>query len=194
IKDYVKGGKLLDFGSGLGFFGEYASENGFDVKCVDISDYAVNYITDKLKLNAEKGDAQYFENTNEKFDVISSFYVIEHVKEFEKLIFMMYNHLSDGGVLALSTPNADGVSIKKNFDKYADKHPNDHYRIFSPKFMKKLLRKYGFRHVKVNITGIHPERMSENKSMLNNKLMLFMTKFFAKVFGLGDTFEIYEQK
>ena len=107
---------------------------------------------------------------------------------------LLFNHLSDGGVLALSTPNADGVSIKKNFDKYADKHPNDHYRIFSPKFMKKLLRKYGFRHIKVNITGIHPERMSENKSLLNNKLMLFMTKLFAKVFGLGDTFEIYAQK
>ncbi|MBR6200297.1 MAG: methyltransferase domain-containing protein [Spirochaetales bacterium] len=194
IKDYVKGGKLLDFGSGLGFFAEYAAENGFDVKCVDISDYAVKYITDKLKLNAEKGDAKYFENTSEKYDVISSFYVIEHVKEFEKLVFMMYNHLSDGGVLALSTPNADGVSIKKNFDKYADNHPNDHYRIFSPKFMKKLLRKYGFRHIKVNITGIHPDRMLKNKSMLNNKFMIFMTKLFAKVFGLGDTFEIYAQK
>ncbi len=194
IKSYISKGNLLDFGCGLGFFAEYAQENGFTAKCVDISEYAINYIQNKLHIDAEVGDTKFFENNNDKYDVISMFYIIEHIKEFEKVIFMVYQHLNEGGVIAMSTPNAEGVSIKKNFEKYANNHPNDHYRIFSPKFMKKILKKYNFKRIKVVITGIHPQRMLKNNKLLNNKFIIFWIKIFAKIFRLGDTFEIYAQK
>jgi spore coat polysaccharide biosynthesis protein SpsF (cytidylyltransferase family)/2-polyprenyl-3-methyl-5-hydroxy-6-metoxy-1,4-benzoquinol methylase/spore coat polysaccharide biosynthesis predicted glycosyltransferase SpsG len=194
IRKYISKGSLLDFGSGLGFFSETAEKLGFNTTSVDVSDYAVNFIRDKLHLKAVKGDQSFFEKNGERYDVITSFYVIEHIKDFEKLIFLFYCHLNKNGVLALSTPNADGISIKYNFFKYAITHPKDHYRIYSPGFLKTLLKKYGFNKIKVIVTGIHPERIIKSKKLLKIKLIYNLLVFFQKIFALGDTFEIYAKK
>lgn len=194
IKKYVKNGNLLDFGSGLGFFSEYAEENGFKTFSIDISEFAVKYIKEKLGLNGICADYSYLEKSTELYDVITSFYVIEHIKDFEKLIFLFYCHLNKGGCLALSTPNANGISIKNNFKEYIIKHPLDHYRIFSPKFLKDLLKKYNFKKIKIEITGIHFERFLKNKKLLENKILKKIVEFIACIFKLGDTFEIYAKK
>jgi spore coat polysaccharide biosynthesis protein SpsF (cytidylyltransferase family)/spore coat polysaccharide biosynthesis predicted glycosyltransferase SpsG/2-polyprenyl-3-methyl-5-hydroxy-6-metoxy-1,4-benzoquinol methylase len=198
ITRYKDKGALLDFGSGLGFFAEYAEERGFTTTSVDISRYAVDYITDTLGLRAVQGDQSWFEKNGEMFDVISSFYVIEHIKDFEKLVFLFSKHLNPGGVLALSTPNAMGVSIRKNFNEYRKIHPADHFYIFSPRFLKRLLLRKGFTRVRIVIKGIHPERFIDINRLpeqpVIRKLILFAVGFFAKLFRLGDTFEIYAQK
>ncbi|HOJ64507.1 MAG TPA: bifunctional glycosyltransferase/class I SAM-dependent methyltransferase [Spirochaetota bacterium] len=194
IKKYKTNGTLLDFGAGLGFFAEYCEENGFKTLSIDISEFAVQYIKEKLGLNAICSDHTYLEKSTELFDVITSFYVIEHIKDFEKLIFLFYCHLKQGGCLALSTPNAHGISIIKNFNEYIKKHPKDHYRIFSPKFLTNLLKKYNFKKIKVISTGIHPERFLKNPKLLQNKIIRKTIEIIAKIFRLGDTFEIYAEK
>src|SRR4030042_4192974 len=117
IRSYISKGTLLDFGSGLGFFAEYCENNGFITTCLDISDYAIEYINDILKLRGIKGDIEYLEKNSEIYDVISSYYLIEHIQDFVKLIFLFSSHLRKNGVLSLSTPNANGISIKKDFLK-----------------------------------------------------------------------------
>lgn len=194
IKKYVKSGKLLDFGSGLGFFAEYASENGFSPFCLDISDYAVSYIKEKLRINAFKADQSYLEKNDDKFDVITAFYVIEHLTDFEKTIFMFANHLNKNGVLALSTPNAVGISVKRKFEQYIKKHPEDHCYIFSPGLLRKLLIKRGFKNIRIRITGIHPSRFTSSDRVLRSKVLTKIIWLYAKIFKLGDTFEIYAQK
>lgn len=194
IMKFKKGGKLLDFGSGLGFFAELSQEKGFDTTSVDISDYAVNYIQKKLKLKAVKGDQSFFEKSEEKFDVITSFYVIEHIKDFNKLLFLFCNHLNKNGILALSTPNASGVSLRFNFLEYCKVHPKDHYRIFSTSFLKKLLRSNKFKKIKIVTTGIHPGRFIKSKKLLGNKIFYKFIYSYMSLFKLGDTFEIYAQK
>lgn len=194
ISKYVKNGTLLDFGAGLGFFAEYAKENGFTPVCYDISEYACSYIKEKLQIDSKCGNQSLLEKNSDKFDVINSFYVIEHVNDFKKLLFLFAVHLRKGGVLALATPNGSGYSIKKKFSLYAKKHPDDHVFIFTPTLLKNELRKLGFRKIKIRITGIHPERMVKSKFLLNNKFFLKLINLYASLFKLGDTFEIYAQK
>lgn len=194
ISKYVKSGTLLDFGAGLGFFAEYARENGFSPVCYDISEYACSYIKEKLKINSKCGNQSLLEKNSDKFDVINSFYVIEHVNDFKKLLFLFAVHLRKNGVLALATPNGSGYSIKKKFSLYARKHPDDHVFIFTPALLKNELKKLGFRRIKIRITGIHPERMVKSKFLLNNKFFLKLINLYAVLFRLGDTFEIYAQK
>lgn len=194
ISSYLKGGKLLDVGSGLGFFAEYCQEQGFKTLSLDISEYAVNYIKETLKLDALCADYSYLEKNDFLYDVITSFYFIEHVKDFEKLIFLFKNHLKRGGVLALSTPNAAGISIKKNFKDYVAKHPGDHYRIFSPAFLKRVLKRNGFKNIRFRITGIHLTRMGIPEKVRNNRAAAAALTWLAKLLKLGDTFEIYAQK
>jgi spore coat polysaccharide biosynthesis protein SpsF (cytidylyltransferase family)/spore coat polysaccharide biosynthesis predicted glycosyltransferase SpsG/2-polyprenyl-3-methyl-5-hydroxy-6-metoxy-1,4-benzoquinol methylase len=194
IKKYNVKGHLLDFGSGLGFFSETAEKHGFRTTSMDVSDYAVDFIKGKLKLNAVKANETYLEKSKDLYDIITSFYLIEHIKDFEKLIFLFYCHLNKGGILALSTPNAAGLSIKYKFSDYVKVHPKDHYRIFSPYFFKKLLKKYGFSKIKVKITGIHPERTIRPNKILKNKFINNIIVIILKIFALGDTFEIYAKK
>ena len=110
------------------------------------------------------------------------------------MIFMFYNNLNKNGVIALSTPNSSGVSIKFNFKEYCKVHPKDHYRIFSPKFLKKVLKSVGFKNIKIAITGIHPNRLVKNRLILKNSFFYKVIYGIMNLFKLGDTFEIYAQK
>lgn len=203
IKKYKSKGRILDFGAGLGFFTELCEEEGYKTISIDVSEYAINYIKESLGQEAICSDQNYFEKNDESFDIISSYYVIEHIKDFEKLIFMFTKHLNDNGVIALATPNKNGISIKKRFSQYIKKHPIDHYRIFSPKLLKNILKKYGYKKIKIVITGIHLERFVDMNNMVvkilmrNNffkSLINNLVNLYAKMFQLGDTFEIYGQK
>ncbi len=194
IKKSVKEGDLLDFGSGLGFFAEYCENNGFKTTSIDISKYAVDYMRKVLNLNSINIAQEYLEKTDKLYNVITSFYVIEHIKDFERLIFLFSIHLKKNGLIALSTPNSMGISIKKNFNSYIKNHPDDHYRIFSPNFMKKILKKYGFTNIKIVITGIHIERLIKSEKIINNKIFKKIIYWYIKLFRLGDTFEIYAEK
>ncbi len=194
IKEYHPGKKLLDFGSGLGFFAQTASEEGFETTSVDISDYCVEYIRDKLKLNAVKSDHTFFDRCREKYDVITGFYVIEHLHDYEKFIFGVYSSLNIRGVVALSTPNGSGITARKGLKEYFKKHPEDHYRFFTVRFLKNLLRDTGFKKIKIVTTGIHPERFVKSERLLSNRIFVYLLKKFAYLFNLGDTFEIYAQK
>ena len=60
--------------------------------------------------------------------------------------------------------------------------------------MIKLLKKYKFKDIKIKITGIHPERIINNQKLLKNKLIVKLVIIVAKIFMLGDTFEIYAKK
>jgi spore coat polysaccharide biosynthesis protein SpsF (cytidylyltransferase family)/spore coat polysaccharide biosynthesis predicted glycosyltransferase SpsG/SAM-dependent methyltransferase/predicted RNA-binding Zn-ribbon protein involved in translation (DUF1610 family) len=197
IKNYVESGRLLDFGSALGFFSEYAELNGFKTLSLDKSKFAVNYIQDELKLDAVIGGSEYLEKNENLFDAITCFYVIEHIKEFKKLLFLFSSHLKKNGVLAISTPNASGISIRHGFNKYVQKHPDDHYIILSPSMLKSILKDFGFGNFSVVVTGIHPERFFTSKKalkLLDSKLIKKLFFLTARLLKLGDTFEIYAEK
>ncbi len=196
IKSYfknVKGLKLLEYGSGLGFFSELCEKEGISTLSLDISNYAVSYIQEKLKFEAILDNGSYLEKNDVKFDIITSFYVIEHIKDFEKLLYLFSYHLNKNGVLALSTPNGSGFSVKYNFDEYKNSHPKDHFYIFTPKFLKRELKQLGFKNIKIEITGHHPERFFKSKK-IDNKFLMKICLLISKIFKLGDTFEIYAQK
>ncbi len=194
INEYRPGKKLLDFGAGLGFFAEYARGNGFDVTGVDISDYCVEYMTNKLNIKAVKSDQSFFEKETESFDVITAFYVIEHLYDFEKFVFGIKTLLNSGGVIALSTPNGSGITIRKSLKNYFKTHPEDHYRVFPVNFMIQVLKKAGFKKIRAVSTGIHPERFISNPNLLSMNIIRSAITIIAKIFKLGDTFEVYAQK
>lgn len=194
IQKYLKSGKMLDFGAGLGFFAEYAKECGFDPVCCDISSSACEYIEKKVGIKAYCADQSYLEKQEEQFDVITSFYVLEHIKDFKKLLFLFSSHLRKNGVLALATPNGNGISIKKRWNEYKEKHPADHFFIFSPPILINELKRFGFKKIRIRITGIHPERIVKSKRLLKSKLFCSFIRIYANFLKLGDTFEIYAKK
>lgn len=182
---------LLEVGCALGFFLKMAQESGrFDVEGVEISSYAAAYASHRLKLKVENKDFLKQEFPYPYYDVVSMWYYIEHNKNFHEVLNKVKKALKPGGIFALSTPNAAGISARKDAKSYATRIPEDHYYEFSPKALKALLEKEGFKLIKVRYTGIHPRRWFSKLP----KIFFSFFRYLMRKKGLGDTFEAYFQR
>ena len=132
-------------------------------------------------------------NKRSHYDVISMWYTIEHFTEvkLKNLIAMIASAQKKGGVLALSTPNALGVSCRKDNKKFLLGSPSDHFFIFSPQSLYRLLDRYGYKPVKVISTGLHLKRLKRGLPYLEKFLPNRLFISLCKRFRLGDTMEVY---
>lgn len=122
------------------------------------------------------------------FNVITMWYVIEHFHSLPEIFSAITSLLREGGQFAFSTPHLKGISARKNLKQFLAQSPDDHYSILKPSAMKKVLKKQGFKKIKIKVTGHHPERFF-NKEVSSWKLKL--ASCVSHCFKLGDTFEFY---
>ncbi|GAB0157822.1 hypothetical protein CHRYSEOSP005_31080 [Chryseobacterium sp. Alg-005] len=103
-KSFVKGKKVLDFGCGSGYGTQMLSEDAQSVTGVDISKEAIEFA--KTNYTASRLDFKTIpEISNEKFDIITSFQVIEHVPNDNQYVTDLKRLLNPGGYLLISTPD-----------------------------------------------------------------------------------------
>ncbi|WP_461257156.1 class I SAM-dependent methyltransferase [Treponema sp. R80B11-R83G3] len=128
--------------------------------------------------------------------MITLWYVIEHFTDCLTVLAEIKKLLKPGGILAFSTPSYSGVSGRKSLRKFLENSPADHFTIWAPKMCKKALVLAGFKVKKIVITGFHPERFPLFGKFAKSKKSPLYWIFWAvsKIFGLGDTFEVYAQK
>ncbi|MCX7820765.1 MAG: class I SAM-dependent methyltransferase [Brevinematales bacterium] len=174
--------KLLDIGSALGFFCDEAKNLGFIAKGLEISEYARTYAKNRFGIECYKD----LKDVQEKFDVITLWFTLEHIENPDSFIFSVSDLLNNNGILALSVPNGYGGFYRFNRKLYFQKRPIEH--IFEPSIrgMKILLKKNNFKIKKIEIFGLHPDRFG----IVDNNFTRNLQKFLR----LGDTFEIYAEK
>jgi len=177
--------KLLDIGCAYGFFLEKAREKGFDVCGIEIEKKAARYAKQNLKLNVMNKN---FLNAklNQKFDVITMWYVLEHFVNPEKVLIKIMQFLNPDGMICISLPNGNGAFYRFNKNKWLSIHPDAHFFDYSIKSLKILFKKYGLELKQKRITGIHPERIG-----IKNKILQKIVIPFFKLLNLGDTMELY---
>lgn len=117
---YIKGKNVLDAGCGCGLGSWIWATNGAKtVYAYDISEEALNFANDKyqkpniifhkIDFNSDKLPFQ------ESFDVVCSIEVIEHIQNYDFYMQNIYKSLKKGGILFLTTPNADLSLTHKDF-------------------------------------------------------------------------------
>jgi len=186
IKSQVKK-KLLDVGCGSGIFLDTAKSRGFKVRGVDFNKYVLHLLPDSVRNDVVISN--FFEyTTNEMFDVVTMFFVIEHLPNVEEVLKKVWGMLKRGGILAISTPNGRGFTASLRPKKYYSIIPEDHLYEFSLDGMIKLLERNGYKVRRVVNTGFHPERVTDSK------LFVPFIGFYQHLIGLGDTFEVYAAK
>jgi SAM-dependent methyltransferase len=194
------GGKaraLLDIGCAYGPFLKAAAGRGFDVCGLDPAEDAVRYVWETLAFRALRG---FFPGPERfpaaSFSVITMWYVIEHIGALAEALAEAGRLLEEGGVLAFSTPSFSGISGRAGLRGFLERSPADHRTIWNPRVSRGLLRRYGFTQKKAVSTGHHPERFpllgrycGGAKGPVYRVLLLL-----SRIFGLGDTFEVYAVK
>lgn len=103
-KNFVKNKKVLDFGCGSGYGTHMLSENTESIIGVDISNEAIEYAKKEYR-SSNLSFMTISELENEKFDIITSFQVIEHVPNDREYTANLKKMLNPGGILIISTPD-----------------------------------------------------------------------------------------
>jgi len=183
--EYPAEASVLDAGSGFGQYTWRMSHINklWKIKAVDINSEQV----DDCNLFFEKSGLRervHFEtmdlthlNESEKYNIILSVDVMEHIEE-DRLVFKNFcRSLQDNGILIISTPSDQGGSdVHDDEDEsFIDEHVRDGYGI---KDITEKLKEAGFREIESRYTYGKPGSISWRLSMKYPVKMLNISYFF----------------
>lgn len=127
------------------------------------------------------------------WDALTFWFVLEHFQRLDFVLQRAARLLAPGGILALATPNARGISSRKDRRSFLAASPEDHFTVWSPRSARKVLRRYGLRVRRIRVTGHHPERFPAGILRIAG-LRPKILEGASRLLGWGDTFEVYAQK
>jgi 2-polyprenyl-3-methyl-5-hydroxy-6-metoxy-1,4-benzoquinol methylase len=156
IRTFKPTGRLLDIGAGKGDFLSLASKQGYHSKGIEPSPRFCQHAREKYGAHIAQGflgDEGCF--NGERFDIVTMFHVLEHVKTPQKLLATVSTHLEKNGIIYIEVPNADAtllkiadalfrISGKKWSTRLSPLHEPFHAVGYSPKSLTYLLKKNGF--------------------------------------------------
>lgn len=184
---------LLDIGSAAGFFLKAAQDLKINkLLGIEISQYASDYCESKFGIPVIQDS---FDNisVDQPFDIISSWFFIEHCKKPLEVFQRIFNMLNNNGILAFSVPSCYGPMYCFNKSEWEKTHPVDHLINMSPYAAKKILKSVGFKKVKVIRSGFHPERIVNENSHFHSPFSKIYD-IFTGLTAFSDTIEIYAIK
>jgi len=142
-----KGKEVLEIGCGIGAFARILYERGFDVEATDISAYIIKKAK-KVQPNIDFKFLDIEKNTlsENKFEYIFAFEVMEHLKNPEKALENLKKMLKRGGILVFSTPYPTKETLADPF----------HINLNLPEFWLSEGKKIGFKNVEVKYASFVP--------------------------------------
>lgn len=109
---------ILELGIGNGRMVEKLEESFQKVSIIEGSSELILDFKQKHKVSKAVIINTYFENfsTAEQFDVVHMGFVLEHVKEPQKLIKQYYDYVKKNGFMFISVPNAESLHRRIGFE------------------------------------------------------------------------------
>ncbi len=188
----TKPGRVLDIGCAAGFFLAVARERGWEVKGIEISDYAAAYAR-KSGADVYCGPLESFEPSGEKlFDVVTLWDVIEHVRQPRRDLEKIYRLLKPGGWLVLATPDVDSLTHWLFRERWMGFKDEEHLFFFSGKSMTQLLKQCGFRVVMSKFEGkyVSLDLFKRRIGCYSRNLSAVLRKFFQPQSGQNSNFYV----
>lgn len=106
--------KLLDVGCGRGVRLVEFRKAGFDVTGLDFQTDAVSYLRETLKIPAEVGGTDDLPRIfpPASFDIVTAFYLLEHVRDVRRVMAECLAALRPGGWFVAAVPLNDSIQAK----------------------------------------------------------------------------------
>lgn len=145
IENYIDKGKILDIGCAGGFFLDYAKSQGWDTYGIEISSWAFDIAKNKLGLNIYNRTLREIAFPDNHFDVITMYDILEHTNDPMSELQEVYRVLKPQGLLVINLPNIDSLLARINKSNWIKLDPPQHLYHFTPRTIRQLLAKAGFR-------------------------------------------------
>ncbi len=188
------GSRVLDAGCAYGPFLQAASGLGLRPYGLDVSETSVTYVRAELGIPCVRSAIEDFDLQNSfginSVDMVTLWYVIEHLADIRGALDRVRQMLPPGGLLAFSTPCGSGISARRDQRAFLENSPRDHFTIWEPRRVSAILNRCGFRVLGWRSTGHHPERFGRRAGPLRTALRMRA----SRVFRLGDTFEVLAER
>ena len=141
--------KLLDIGTGHGIFVGTAIDRGWNAKGLELAEGNCEYARDELGIELINKD--FFEfDYDEKYDVVTLFEVIEHLKDPAKALNRIHEMTKENGIVVIATPIRDSLYGNKTKEKNVFWTTVEHLVYFDRDVMIDYLEDAGFEVLEVN--------------------------------------------
>jgi SAM-dependent methyltransferase len=148
-------GRLLDIGCGYGFFLEEMAQRGWQVEGLEISATGLSYGREKLGLDVSDSPLPRPDWQDNCYDVITLFYVIEHLHNPRVVLREAHRLLRKGGLLLLRWPHT--APIARMLRPWAKRmrlyQAPSHLFDFSPVTIYKILDQLEFHEIRTTVCG-----------------------------------------
>lgn len=177
--------RFLDVGANIGTQLRIAKEMGYDAVGVELNTAACEYAAERGLhiVNAACEDAGF---DDASFDVISLSATAEHIPDFGEELGLYHRLLKPGGLLHLSnSPNYRSFGAWFERELWYGIQPTGHVWQFTPKTLKDVLRRHGFRPVFVRTYNLHRDFGRGKKERLRKRAFQVAEKL-----GFGDALSV----
>lgn len=169
-KEFVKNKNVLEIGCGVGYGANMLSGYSKEYIGCDSDKYSIlknKRLFKQKNLSFIHTDADNFPE-NEKFDVVISLQVIEHIQNVDLFLEKISLLLKKNGIVIISTPNASTQSYNENPYHFKEYKINELKKLFESRFSK--IKLYG-------LQGDKKVKLYEKNRRQNIKKILRKDKF-----------------
>ena len=155
LKHYQPTGKLLDVGCATGIFLTQAQNQGYTVRGIDTSSYAIFKAKKLLPTQVTQATLSTAKFRSGSFDVITLFDVFEHLHTPIRDLRTCYRLLKPGGLLVINTGDTASLIVKLQSHHWHFFIPPQHLYFYSRHNLKTLLKANGFQTIRTIFKGKH---------------------------------------
>ncbi len=201
------GRKMLDVGSGAGYFMAVARENGWCVQGVEPASFVADYARSQLSLDVFPGTLLEANYPSGSFDLVALWDVLEHMPDPRRDLAEVHRVLNRSGIVILETQNI-GSWLPKILG-YRWPHFGHHLHLFhfTPETITKVLHNAGFRVIKITSSSAGKvcslRFLGDKLRIFNRTSYLFINRLFTAFpslskkslyINLGDEMIVIAQK
>ncbi|MDU1904277.1 MAG: class I SAM-dependent methyltransferase [Dysgonomonas sp.] len=175
-------GKLLDIGTGTGYFLHAMCKKSWIVTGIEKSEATRTYAHKKFGLNIQDSD-YLFEIPDKTKDAITMWHVLEHIEKLNPTLANLHRILKDNGTLFIALPNKSSFDANHYGKYWAAYDVPRHLWHFSPSDFQRIANKHNFEVIEMKRMNFDPFYISmlseQNKgTSLGNIIGLFKGSLF----------------
>lgn len=175
-----KENKLLEIGCGQGDFLKKLRDNGIMVTGIEFNEEAIRKSKEKGLEIYKETIQEYSKNNKEKYDMVCSFQVMEHIPNIGEAVQASLEVLKPGGKLIISVPNNDSFIKKDNLNLLNT--PPHHVGRWNEKTLKNLEKIFNIKLNKILFEPLQEYHYKYYyKLLFGNKINTIFNKFGGKI-------------